>query len=156
MDVCTSSRNAHRTLGNLHSAVQESLELAEAVDIQTLPGLHRLWSKHDLNVQGDANHFVNTLWNHSQSRAFDYTYAEIKTGGYLTDQVQLPLLVDFPEDWPENTTLQSLMNGWANEGLGRYLMEDKAILVTHITSNTVIDGVATKHKKILNPYGTVG
>ena len=45
--------------GNLYDAVQESLELAEVVDIQTLPGLHRLWRKHDLNVQGDANHFVN-------------------------------------------------------------------------------------------------
>ena len=40
--------------GNLYEAVQESLELAEAVDIQTLPGLHRLWKKHDLNAQGDA------------------------------------------------------------------------------------------------------
>ena len=58
--------------GTLHAAVQESLELAEAVDIQLLPGLQRLWKKHDLNVQGDANHFVNTLWNLSQSRAFHY------------------------------------------------------------------------------------
>ena len=87
--------------GTLHAAVQESLELAEAVDIQQLPGLHRLWTKHDLNVQGDANHFVNTLWNLSQSRAFHYRYAEIKAGGYLADHVQVPLLVDFPQDWPE-------------------------------------------------------
>ena len=34
------------------------------------------------------------------------------------DHVQLPLLIDYPDDWPENTTLQTLMNGWANEGLG--------------------------------------
>ena len=47
--------------GNLQPAVQESLELAEAVDLLQLPGLHPLWKKHDLNVQGDANHFVNTL-----------------------------------------------------------------------------------------------
>ena len=33
-------------------------------------------------------------------------------------------------------------------------MDDKPILVTHITRNTNIDGVMTKHKKILNPYGT--
>ena len=105
--------------GTLHAAVQESLELAEAVDIQLLPRLQRLWKKHDLNVQGDANHFVNTLWNLSQSRAFHYRYAEIKTGGYLADHVQVPLLVDFPHDWPENTTVQTLMNGWANEGLGQ-------------------------------------
>ena len=140
--------------GNLYDAVQESLELAEIVDIQTLPGLHRLWKKHDLNVQGDANHFVNTLWNHSQSRAFHYRFAEIQERGYLTDTVQQPLLVDFPDTWPENTTLQSLLNGWANEGCGRYLIDDKAILVMRITRNTNLDGVATKHKKILNPYGT--
>ena len=140
--------------GTLHAAVQESLELAEAVDIQQLPGLHRLWTKHDLNVQGDANHFVNTLWNLSQSRAFHYRYAEIKAGGYLADHVQVPLLVDFPHEWPENTTVQTLMNGWANEGLGQYLLDDKAILVTHITRNITVDGVATKHKKVLNPYGT--
>ena len=104
--------------GTLHATVQESLELAEAVDIQDLPGLQRLWKKRDLNVQGDANHFVNTLWHLSQSRAFHYRYAEIKPGGYLADHVQLPLLVDYPDDWPENTMLQTLMNGWANEGLG--------------------------------------
>ena len=45
--------------GNLQAAVQESLELAEAVDIHELPGLQPLWKKHDLNIQGDANHFVN-------------------------------------------------------------------------------------------------
>ena len=121
--------------GTLHAAVQESLELAEAVDTQALPGLHRLWKKRDLNVQGDANHFVNTLWNLSQSRDFHYRYAEIKPGGYLADHVQLPLLVDY-HDWPENTTLQTLMNGWVNEGLGQYLMDDKPILVTHITRST--------------------
>ena len=140
--------------GTLHAAVQESLELAEAVDIQVLPGLQRLWKKHDLNIQGDANHFVNAPWNLSQSRAFHYRYAEIKAGGYLADHVQVPLLVDFPQDWPEKIMLQTLMNGWANEGLGQYLLDDKAILVTHITRNTTLDGVATKHKKILNPYGT--
>ena len=140
--------------GTLQPAVQESLELAEAVDIQALPGLQRLWKKHDLNMQGDANHFVNTLWNLSQSRTFHYRYAEIKDGGYLKDHVQVPLLVDYPQDWPENTTMQTLMNGWANEGLGQYLLDDKAILVAHITRNTTVDGVATKHKKILNPYGT--
>ena len=36
------------------------------------------------------------------------------------------------------------MKAWAN----------KAILVTHITRNTTVDGVATKHKKVLSPYGT--
>ena len=56
--------------GNLKEAVQESLELAEAVDIQQLPGLRPMWKKHDLNIEGDANHFVNTLWNASQTRAF--------------------------------------------------------------------------------------
>ena len=47
--------------GNLQDAVQESLELAEAVDIHQLPGLQLLWKKRNLNIQGDANHFVNTL-----------------------------------------------------------------------------------------------
>lgn len=47
--------------GNLHKAVQESLELAEAVDIHQLPGLHSLWDKHDLNVQGAANRFELTV-----------------------------------------------------------------------------------------------
>ena len=64
--------------GNLQDAVQESLELAEEIDIRKLPGLQRLWKKHDLNAQGDANHFVNSLWNLSQTRAFHYRYAEIR------------------------------------------------------------------------------
>ena len=28
--------------------------IAEAVDLHQLPGLHSLWAKRDLNVQGDA------------------------------------------------------------------------------------------------------
>ena len=140
--------------GNLQMAVQESLELAEAVDIRELPGLHPLWAKHDLNIQGDANHFVNTLWNHSQTRAFHYRYAEIQTGGYLKDHIQQPILVDFPDDWPENTSLQDLYNGWANTGLGQFLLDDKPVLISHITRNTCVEGIMTKHAKILNPYGT--
>lgn len=140
--------------GNLHEAVQESLELAEAVDLHQLPGLHSLWQKHDLNVQGNANHFVNSLWNLSQSRAFHYRFAEIRPGKYLVDHVQQPLLIDYPDTWPENSSLQDLVNGWANAGLGQYLMGDKPILVAHITRNTCINDVMTKHKKILNPHGT--
>ena len=91
--------------GTLQAAVQESLELAAAVDIHELPGLQPLWKKHDLNIQGDANHFVNTLWNLSQTRAFHYRFAEIQEGGFLKDHIQQPILVDFPDDWPENTRL---------------------------------------------------
>lgn len=45
----------------LQNAVQESLDTAEAVDIMTLAGLKTLWKEHDLNIQGDASHFVNRL-----------------------------------------------------------------------------------------------
>ena len=115
----------------LREAVQESLELAEPVDIQQLPDLKPLWKKHDLNIEGDANHFVNTLWNLSQSRAFHYRFAEIQPGGYLTDHIQQPILVPYPDNWPETTSLQDLFNGWANTGLGQYLMDDKPVLVSH-------------------------
>ena len=36
----------------------------------------------------------------------------------------------------------------------RTLMDDKPVLVTHVTRNTMIRGIATKREKILNPYGT--
>ena len=62
--------------GNLQEAVQESMELAEAVDLHQLPALQPLWTKHDLNIQGDANHFVNSLWNLSQTRDLHYRFAE--------------------------------------------------------------------------------
>ena len=140
--------------GNLQAAVQESLELAGAVDMHQLPGLHPLWQKHNLNVQGDANHFVNALWNLSQTRAFHPRFAEIQEGGYLRDHVQQPILIPYPDDWPDNTSLQDLFNGWANAGLGQYLMDDKPVLVSHITRNTCVEGIATKRTKILNPYGT--
>ena len=48
--------------GTLQEAVQESIDAAEPVDIQALTGLRDLWKNHDLNVQGDASHFVNSLW----------------------------------------------------------------------------------------------
>ena len=129
--------------GNLQDAVQESLELAEAVDIHQLPGLQPLWKKHNLNTQGGANHFVNTLWNLSQTRAFHYRFAEIQEGGFLRDHIQQPILVEFPDDWPENTSLQDLYNGWANTGLGQYLLDDKPVLISHITRNTCVDGTMT-------------
>ena len=91
---------SHGPAGSFRKPTRNRGELAEAVDIQLLPGLQRLWKKHDLNVQGNANHFVNTLWNLFQSRAFHYRCAEIKAGGYLADHVQVPLLVDFPHEDP--------------------------------------------------------
>ena len=130
--------------GNLQEAVQESMELAEAVDLHQLPGLQPLWTKRNLNIQGDANHFVNSLWNLSQTRALHYRFAEIKPGGYLVDHIQQPILVDYPDDWPQTTTLQDLYDGWANTGLGQYLMDDKPVLVSYVTRNTCVDGVATQ------------
>ena len=100
--------------GTLQEAVQESIDTAEQVDLQNLPGLNDLWKRHDLNVQGDASHFVNSLWLLSQSRAFHYRFAEIKEGGYLTDHVQQPMLVNYPDDWPDDVTFQQLINNWAN------------------------------------------
>ena len=143
--------------GTLQDAVQESLETAEVVDIVHLPGLKELWKQHDLNVQGDASHFVNSLWLLSQSRAFHYShyrFAEIKEGGYLTDHAQQPILIPYPEDWPEDVTFQQLVNNWANQGLGQYLMDDKRVLICHVTRNTCIDGIMTQHSKPFNPYGT--
>ena len=140
--------------GTLQEAVQESIDMAESVDIQALPGLRDLWKQHDLNVQRDASHFVNSLRLLSQSRAFHYRFAEIKEGGYLTDHVQQPILVPYPDDWPEDVTLQQLINNWANQGMGQYLLDDKKLLVCHVTRNTCINGVMTKHQKPFNPYGT--
>ena len=80
--------------GVIKEAVQTSLELSEPVDIQQLPGLHQLWQKHDLNVEGDAAHFVHSLWLHSQTRVMQYRHTEIKEGGYVKEHIQLPLIVD--------------------------------------------------------------
>ena len=140
--------------GALQDAVQESLDTAEQVDLHQLPGMQELWTQHDLNLQGDAKHFVNSLWLQSQTRAFHYRYAEIKENGYLVDHVQMPILIPFPDDWPEDIRFQDLFNNWANQGLGQYLMDDKKVLICHVTRNTVVDGIATKHNKTLNPYGT--
>ena len=118
--------------------MQESLDTAEAVDIMTLPGLKSLWKEHDLNIQGDASHFVNSLWLLSQTSTT--SNAEIKEGGYLTDHVQLPIHVPYPDDWPEDVTFQQLINNWANQGLGQYLMDDKKVLICHVTRNSCIDG----------------
>ena len=82
--------------GTVREAVQESLETCEAVDLQQLPGLQTLWQEYDLNVQGDAGHFVNTLWLATQSLAFTYRYAEIQPGGFLKDRIQMPIHIDFP------------------------------------------------------------
>ena len=66
--------------GVVKDAVQTSLELSEPVDIQRLPGMHPLWEKQE----GDAAHFVHSLWVHSQTRVLQYRHTEIKEGGYVT------------------------------------------------------------------------
>ena len=83
--------------GAIKDAVQTSLELSEPVDLKTLPGLDDLWLRHHLNTEGDAAHFVNSLWLRSETRVTQYRYSEIKEGGYLVEYVQLPLVVDYPE-----------------------------------------------------------
>lgn len=66
--------------------------------VNQTPLLQELWKQHDLNIQKDASHFVNSLWLLSQSRAFHCRFAETKEGGYLTDHVQQPILVAYPDD----------------------------------------------------------
>lgn len=63
----------HKPWGTIKDAVQTCLEVSEAVDIKTLPGLQDLWLKHNLNAEGDAAHFVNSLWLKSQTRVTQYT-----------------------------------------------------------------------------------
>ena len=75
--------------------MQESLKTVEPVDLLRLPGLQDLWQQHDLIVQGDASHFVNTVWLATQS-AFSYRYADIKPGGFLKDHVQMPIHIEYP------------------------------------------------------------
>ena len=140
--------------GTVKEAVQTSLELTEAIDIKALPGLEDLWKQHDLNLEGDAAHFVNTLWLKSQTRVMQYRYSEIKEQGYLADHVQLPLIVDHPDEFLDEITWQELMNNWANQGLGQFLGDDKTVLVAHINRAVTYDGVLTKHKRALNPHGT--
>ena len=140
--------------GTVKEAVQTSLELTEAIDIKALPGLEDLWKQHDLNLEGDAAHFVNTLWLKSQTRVMQYRYSEIKEQGYLADHVQLPLIVDYPDEFLDEITWQELMNNWANQGLGQFLGDDKTVLVAHINRAVTYDGVLTKHKRALNPHGT--
>ena len=139
--------------GVIKDAVQTSLELSEPVDIQRLPGLHQLWQKHDLNIEGDAAHFVHSLWVHSQTRVLQYRHTEVKEGGYVTEHIQVPLIVDYPDEYLDEITWQELMSCWANQGLGQYLSDDKLVQVSHINRAVTIEGTVTKHKRALNPHG---
>ena len=139
MHIWPSSTSNHG--GTTKDAVQTSLELSEPVDLKTLPGLDDLWLKHDLNTEGDAAHFVNSLWLRSQTRVMQYRYSEIKEGGYLVKHVQLPLVVDYPDELLDEITWQELLNGWANQGLGQFLGDDKMVLVGHVNRATTHEGV---------------
>ena len=139
--------------GVIKDAVQTSLEMSEPVDTQRLPGLHHLWQKHDLNMEGDAAHFVHSLWIHPQTRVMQYRHTEIKEGGYVAEHIQLPLIVDYPDEFLDEITWQELMNCWANQGLGQYLSDDKLVQVSHINRAVTIEGTVTKHKRALNPHG---
>ena len=61
-----------------------------------------------------------------------YRHTEIKEGGYVTEHIQLPLIVDYPDEYLDEITWQELMNCWANQGLGQYLSDDKMVQVSHI------------------------
>ena len=141
LDVCISSRLQPRTLGNHQgSRTNLTIELSEPVDIQQRPRLQELWKKHSLNLEGDAAHFVNSLWLQSQTSVTQYRYTE-------------PLIVDYPDEFLDEITWQELLNCWANQGLGQYLGDDKLVVVSHINRAVTIDGTVTKHKRALNPHG---
>ena len=57
-------------------------------------------------------------------------------GLYLTEHVQLPLVVDYPEEFLDEITWRELINNWANQGLGQFLADDKTVLVAHINRAT--------------------
>ena len=74
-------------------------------------------------------------------------------GGYVKEHIQLPLIVDYPDEYLDEITWQELMNCWANHGYGQYLSDDKLIHVSHINRAVTIEGTVTKHKRALNPHG---
>ena len=107
-----SARTQPPTLGNSPRSSPRKSRTCEAVDLQRLPGLQS--QQHDLNVQGDASHFVNTLWLATQSRAFTYRYAEIQPGGFLKDHIQkMPIHIDFPAHCPDEVHFQDI-NAWGS------------------------------------------
>ena len=67
----------------------------------------------------------------------------------------MPILVPYPDDWPDDVKFQDLINNWANQGMGQYLMDDKRVLICHVTRNTCVGGIATKHNEPFNPYGNL-
>ena len=121
LDVRLSGCVNREPWGTIKDAVQTSFELSEPVDIKTLPGLGGLSLKHDLNTEGNASHFANSLWLKSQTRVVQYRRLEIKEGGSLVEHVELPLIVDYLDELLVEITWQELLNGWSNQGLGRFL-----------------------------------
>lgn len=108
------SKRSTQPWGNLREAVQESLELAEAVDLHKLPGLHSLWQRHDLNVQGDAELLVVALPNTS----LPLPVCRDPRGGYTwltmsNNHSWCPILMT------GRMTLHFRSSSWANQGLGQ-------------------------------------
>ena len=60
----------------------------------------------------------------------------------------MPVHIDFPDHCPDEVPFQDLINGWCNEGLGQFFMDEKKALETEV------DGQITKHHQTLNPHGT--
>ena len=71
------------------------------------------------------------------------------------EHIQIPLVVDYPDEFLDEITWQELLNCWANQGCGQYLGDDKMIHISHshINRAVTIEGTVTKHKRALNPHG---
>ena len=68
----------------------------------------------------------------------------------MAEHIQLPLIVDYPDEFLDEITWQELMNCWANQGLGQFLGDDKLVIVSHINRAVTIEGTITKRKRALN------
>ena len=66
----------------------------------------------------------------------------------------MPVHIDFPDHSPDEVHFQDLINGWCNEGLGQFFMDEKKALVCHLKRETEVDGQITEHHRTLNPHGT--
>lgn len=85
--------------GAIKDAVQASLELAEGGP----PKLNVPWK----DVEGDASHFVAEV-----------PKAEIREGSCMVDHVQTTRTA---------TGMKSHGKGWANQGLGQHLVDNKLL-----------------------------
>lgn len=130
--------------GRTQAAARQCLASGEPQLLSDMQDMSSIWPQFGHEDQADAADFLQAVWAYSRSTFFAGWFFHRSERGHTEEREQFPFNILFPESQGP-TTLDTLINLWADEGRGQFLYGSPGGLVLNLQRSALLEGTWTKH-----------